>query len=91
MSGLDYTKKPEIRNIVQATGHVAIGPTHRGRLQKAFESLKDYLYFVAFLSRTRGEKWLIYICILFGITGFILSCITIWLIRMPASVLLNCG
>jgi hypothetical protein len=85
MSGLDYTKKPEISNMqggLSTNSH----PSGKGVLEK----VKDIAYKIVFLWRTRFEKWLLFTSLIFGLTGLVCAGFMIGKINKPAQLALNC-
>lgn len=75
MSGLDYTKKHELGNRERVGGI--------GRIRRA-------LYRLVFLSRTRLEKWLLYVSLIFGGAGLALNIYLMSHIREPVPIQVNC-
>ncbi len=75
MSGLDYTKKHELGNRERVGG--------LGRIRRE-------LYRLVFLSRTRLEKWLLYVSLIFGGAGLALNIYLMSHIRKPVPIQVNC-
>lgn len=94
MSGLDYTKKTELSNGVEGllTSSVPIPPVYKVQSQRSTLGQKIALqwYRFSFLSRTRGEKWLLYFCILTSIAGLGVTLYTIKGINTPVPIEIIC-
>lgn len=90
MSGLDYTKKPEISNMPQINSSKLGSPESDQTDHGLMSKLKDMAYMVSFLHRTRYEKWLLILSLFFGLTGLICSVWMIGKINMPAELTVNC-
>jgi hypothetical protein len=89
MSGLDYTKKTELRNgIEEGKGSGAIEPG----LSKAsmVQRLQLWWYRFSFLRRTRGERWLLYLCLTASLGGMAITLYTLSSINEPVPIQFNC-
>lgn len=86
MSGLDYTKKTELRNGLEEGG-VYIAP--KGDVRQVNKILL-WWYRFSFLRRTRGERWIVYFCFLVSIVGISITFYTLLSINTPVPVQLNC-
>lgn len=94
MSGLDYTKKTELSNGVEGlmAPSLPLPPAYKMRRQRVTLGQKIALqwYRFSFLSRTRGEKWLFYFCILTSLAGLGITLYTIKGINTPVPIEIIC-
>ncbi len=94
MSGLDYTKKTELSNGVEGIKATILSTSlSRGRPDQRLtlsQRLAIFWYKLSFLRRTRGEKWLLYLCILTNIAGLGVTMLTIRGINTPVPIEIIC-
>jgi hypothetical protein len=96
MSGLDYTKKPEIRNPLHPEPGDGPMAVVRSTQRLALYSLRiwnwiyERIYRLVFAYRTRGEKWLVISAFLMNVLGLILVMYAIGEIERPAHIEVIC-
>lgn len=82
MSGLDYTKKTEIRN--------PLYKNNEGVAKRMGYFFLNFWYGVLLGYRTRGEKWLMICIIITHVVGLIVLFSSISYIERPANIQIIC-
>ncbi len=57
---------------------------------KPFTGIRSAIYTLVFLSRTRFEKWRLYLSLAFGVAGLGLILYLIQVINTPADIVISC-